>query len=176
MLNFITPLGIERDRERFIRSVNRRAGKGNWFWTFRVGKKLFSYELGMQIYEDAYWIYLRKHTDILKEAMDYFDVYITDRHDLESGLAYKKQSHPYREHYADIAIRRCLRRYGTWFRGKELFHLVGSRLDDSQVPFHLPNLVSNPEKTARAWLESNRLIVIAKEIEDKAKLSEMLVR
>ena len=176
MLNFITPFGIERDREKFVRSVNRRAGKGNWYWVFRVEKKLYSYEFGMQMYEDAYWVHLRKHTDLLKEAMDHFDVYVMDRHDLEAGLSYKKQEHPYNEHYADIAIRRCLRRYGTWFRGKDLMALKGSALDDSQVPFHLPHLVNNPDKSARAWLESNRLIVVAKEIEDKAKLSEMLVR
>jgi len=176
MLNFITPFGIERDREKFIRSVNRKAGKGNWFWVFRVGKKLYSYELGMQLYEDAYWVLLRKRTDLLKEVMDHFDVYVINRHDLDSGLSYKKQEHPYNEHYADIAVRRCLRRYGTWFRGKELMPLKGTSLDDREVPFHLPHLVSNPEKSARSWLESNRLIVVAKTIEDEAKLAEVLVR
>lgn len=176
MLDFISPFGIDKDRERFLKSVDKRAGRGNWFWAFRVDKKLFSYELGMQMYEDAYWVYMRKNLHLIKFLIKHFDVYVTDRHDLESGLTYKKQSHPYYEHYADIAIRRCLRRYGVWFNGKELTPLVGSELDDSKVPFHLPCLINHVEKTAKVWLDSNRIIVIAKEIEDKAKLSEILIR
>jgi hypothetical protein len=176
MISFIAPFGIEREREKFIQSVNRRVGKGNWYWCFRANDKLYSHELGMQLYEDAYWVHLRKKIDLLKKAMQHYDVYVIDRHDLEAGLSYKKQVHPYYEHYADIAVRRCLRRYGIWFNGKDLLHLRGSGLDDVEVPFHLPYLINSPDKTAKAWLECNRVIVVAKEIEDKARLSEMLIK
>lgn len=176
MLSFINPIGISKNRERFIHSINKRVGKGNWFWVFKVGKKLYSNNLGMQLYEDAYWIYLKKNIDALKLIMNSNEIYIINRHDIESGLSYTQQNHPYQEHYADIAIRRCLRRYGTWFRGNELLSLVGSKLDDARIPFHLPHLVNSPDKTLRSWFNSSRAIVVAKTIEDEAKLSEILIR
>ena len=161
MLNFINPFGIDEDREAFIRSVNRKAGKGNWFWVFKVGKQLWAYELGMQLYEDAYWLFLRKDIGRIK--------------DLDSGLDYRKQTQP-GEHYSDIAIRRCMRRFGIWFKGTDIFDISKTQYADRKVPFHLPHLVSSPDKSAKSWIDSNRLIVIAREVEDKCKLAEILVK
>lgn len=176
MLSFITPFGIEGDRKKFVWSIDKRAGKGNWIWAFKVGRNLYSYDLGMQLYEDAYWVYLRKHTDDLKAVINSYNIYVINRHDLDAGLSYKKQEHPYNEHHADIAIRRCLRRYGAWFKGRDLMSLKSLKLDDAHVPFHLPHLVNNPEKSIRSWFDSSRVIVVSKSIEDEAKLAEILIR
>ena len=175
MLNFINPFGIDEDREAFILSVNRKAGKGNWFWVFKVGKQLWAYELGMQLYEDAYWLFLRKDIGRIKELLANLDVFVYNRHDLDSGLDYRKQTQP-GEHYSDIAIRRCMRRFGIWFKGTDIFDISKTQYADRKVPFHLPHLVSSPDKSAKSWIDSNRLIVRAREVEDKCKLAEILVK
>lgn len=176
MLKFVTPFNYSRDKENFLKTMNRTAGKGGWFWVFRVGKQIYSFDLGMQLYEDAYWLLLQKNSKVIKKLVDYYDVFVVNNEDLESGLSYKKQTQKWSDHYADIAIRRCLRRMGVWFKGKELFEVSGTPLDDRRVSFHLPHLVDNPDKSARSWIESNKVIVIAKEVEDQCKLSEILVK
>lgn len=177
MLHYLPVGDIGKHRDEFLAKVHKRAGKGNWFWAFRVGKKLYSWELGIQLYEDAYWQFLRSDISLIKELLGYFNVFVYDRHDLDSGLDYKIQNNS-RDHFQDIAIRRCLIRFGVWFNGKDIMEINGSKFDHNQVPFHLPHLINKPDinKSLRSFMFSNRLIVIAPELEDKAKLSEILIK
>jgi hypothetical protein len=129
----------------------------------------------MQLYEDAYWNLMRSDIDIVKNLIGNFNVYVWDRHDLESVFDYRFQKN-IRDHYSDIAIRRCFVRLGVWFQGKDLFDLKSTDLDSSNVPFHLPHLIEGSDKSARSWIQKNRFIVIATETEDKCKLSGIMVK
>jgi len=178
MLDYIqvSDLGVNRDK--FLAKVTRVAGKGNWFWAFFVKKKLYSWEWGLQLYEDAFWEHLKHNIDDFKNLVDnYSNVYVTNRFDIESGLDYKKQNQ-HSDHYSDIAVRRCLVRFGLSFKGKDILDLNKSMFSQKSVPFHLPHLINKPDDngSAKSWLDTNRLIVTAPEIEDKAKLAEMLIR
>lgn len=175
-MEFVNLYGLDKDREDFTRTINKRAGKGNWFWVFKVGKRLYSYDMGMQLYEDAYWLYLRQDIKRVKYLVGQFDVIVNDCYDRDASLNYSKQAHKWREHYADIAVRRCLRRLGVWFKGKDLLNITKTEFDDQSVPFHMPHLISGTNKSARSWLYKNRMIVIVKEVEDKCQLAEHLVR
>lgn len=172
----IVPIDLAIDREKFIEEINKKVGKGNWYWGFRVKSKLYSWNLGLQLYEDAYWEFLKQNPKLIKELVDYSDVYVYDRYDLKSILDYRKQTQK-RDHFQDIAIRRCLVRFGVWFKGMDILKIPGSKFDDHKVEFHLPHLIYKPDTrcSLHSWF-SNRLIIVAKTIEDKAKLSELLVQ
>lgn len=176
MLDYIQVGDLGKNRDKFIQKVTRSAGKGNWFWTFRCNNKLYSWEMGMQMYEDAYWQFLRNDVSLVKELVGYFNVYVLDRHDIDSSINYKHQLNE-RDHYPDIALRRCLVRLGVWFQGKEILRIPATKFNDCNVPFHLPHLIQKPDdkKSIKSWLDSNRYIVIAPDIEDKCKLSDILV-
>lgn len=166
----VPSLGTKRDE--FVKLLNKRAGKGNWYWAFQVGKLLYSWEFGLQLYEDAYWLYLKNHLTSLKELVtNYGDVYVIDKKDLQAGLDYKKQAQ-YEDHYSDIAIRRSLRRLGVWFKGDRLLKLSDSEFSDSKIPFHLTHLV----KGVVADFLRTRVAVVAVEISDKHELGERLIR
>lgn len=169
---------LGRNRDDFIKKVNKQAGKGNWFWTFQAGKSLYSWQWGMQLYEDAYFLFFKDNASLLKDVVtNYSGVYELDSYDLESKLDYKKQLKP-QDHYQDIAIRRCLTRYGLKFKGKNLLKLPDSDYDHKKIPFHLPHLINKPDKnkSIKSWLDSNRLIVITLTLEDQIELSRVLIK
>jgi hypothetical protein len=175
MLDFIQVADLGQNRDKYLAKVTRTCGKGNWFWVFAVQKKLYSWEWGMQLYEDAFYEYFHKHPDLLKKLVEnYHDIFVFNRFDCDSGLDYKKQNQN-QDHYNDIAIRRCLTRFGISFKGKDLLELGKSDYCHSKVPFHLPHLMKQAG-SVKSWFNSSRLIAVAPEIEDKAKLSELLVR
>lgn len=177
MLEYIeVPLDLNVERDKFIKGLNSKLGKGDWFWGFRVGKKLYAWSWGIQLYEDAYYDFLKQHPKHIRTLVDYSNVYVCDRHDLDAGLDYKKQMQ-LKDHFPDIALRRCLVRLGVWFKGMDILKIPGSELDDACVPFHLPHLIHKPDgvSSIRSWL-SNRLIVVAKTVEEKARLAELMVK
>ena len=179
MLEFFPVRLLGKERDKFCWHMDKKYGRKNWLWAFRVGKKLYSFDLGMQIYEDAYCQFFRNNVSKLKIlAENFYDVCVTDRADLESGLDYHKQTQKW-DHYADIAIRRSLVRLGLWFKGEvDLFKIAGSDYNDGNVPFHLPHLLhrSDAKQSAKAWLSSNRIIAVATSLEDQHKLSKVLVK
>lgn len=177
MIEYVeVPVNLHVDRNKFVNTLNEKVGKGDWFWGFRVGKRLYSWAWGMQLFEDAYYEFLKQNPRQIRALVEYSNVYVWDRHDLDSGLDYKKQTQP-KDHFQDIALRRCLVRFGIWFKGLDILKIPGSDFDDERVKFHLPHLVHKPDSlgSLRSWL-SNRLVVVAKTIEDKAKLSDILVK
>lgn len=177
MLEYVSvPVNLRLDRSKFIEGLNSKIGVGDWFWGFRVGKRLYSWNWGMQLYEDAYLEFIKHHVTLLNELVNYSNVFVLDRHDLNAGLDFQKQNQT-KEHFSDIALRRCLVRLGVWFKGIELLKIPGSQFDEEKIPFHLPHLIFKPDKISsiKSWL-SNRLIIAAKSIEDKAQLANVLIK
>lgn len=177
MINYAEiPVDLDIDRDKFHKGLNDKVGKGDWFWGFRVSKRLYSWSWGLQLYEDAYFEFLKKEPAAIGRLVNHSDAFVYDRRDTDSVLDYKKQNQP-RDHFQDIALRRCLVRFGVWFKGVDLLRVPGSEFDDSSVKFHLPHLIHKPDSvySIRSWL-SNRLIVVAKSVEDKAKLADVLVK
>lgn len=178
MLDFIPVYDLGNNRDKFLAKVTRTVGKGNWFWVFAANKKLYSWDWGVQLYEDAFYNFFLKNFDLLEKlCLNYYNVCVINRFDVDSNLDYKKQLQR-REHYGDIAIRRCLVRFGISFKGKELLHLDKTPYAANMVPFHLPHLIKKPDanKSVQSWLNTNRLIAVANTIEDQAKLSEMMIK
>lgn len=176
MLDLIPVGDLGKNRKKFIAKITKKAGEGNWFWVYRSDKTLISWALGLQLYEDAYYMFFRNNLDVLKEVASYYDVYVYNKLDLESGLKYKAQNQD-GEHYEDVAVRRCMIRFGVNFRGrkKKSYLIPGSSLDHGSVPFHLPHLLRSSRATAKEWLYNNRMIALATTVEDQVKLSRMLV-
>jgi hypothetical protein len=174
-LDFLLPGKIKK-RDQFNNLLNKRVGEGNWFWAFKVKDKLYSWDFGMQLYEDAYYHFLEKNIFWIKKLTSYSDCYVINNKDLESELNYRNQNQRYSDHLQDIAIRRCLVRFGVSFKGKDIFKIKDSDIDDTRVPFHLPHLIRKPNgKSIRAWYNSSRVVVIAQSIEDKLELGEKLI-
>ncbi|RDJ35264.1 MAG: hypothetical protein DWQ19_10645 [Crenarchaeota archaeon] len=178
MLDYIPVSDLGNNRDKFLTKVTRQVGKGNWFWIFVAKNKFYSWEWGIQFYEDAFYSFFRKNIDSLQKlCLNFSDVCVKNRFDIESGLNYKKQTQHY-DHFNDIALRRCLIRFGVAFRGKDLLNLDGTEYDQQKIPFHLPHLIRIPdkEKTVQSWLNSNRFIAVATTVADQAKLSEILIK
>jgi hypothetical protein len=80
------------------------------------------------------------------------DVYDDDPSNVESGLDYSKRGE-LRTHIQEIAIRNCVKRFGRKFGGDKLLqirdrigeHPLSLALSPGQVPFHKPELLSNPD-------------------------------
>lgn len=172
MLEFLHVGELYDKRDSFLYKVDKKVGKQNWSWAFKYNDKFYSYQLGMQMYEDAFWVYLLKNKNLLKELVtNYKEVYRNNYQDLESGLNYNKQLNKL-DHYDDIALRRVIVRFGLSFKGDKMLDIKNSEYSELKVPFHLPCKYN----TVKMWYENCRYIVIATEIEDKVKFSEMLIK
>jgi len=167
---------LGQDRDKFIWKHNKKVGEGNWFWGFKAGKRLYSFDLGMQLYEDAYWTYFKNNMPLLKKVISHSEVFVLKSRDIESGLDYRQQQER-ESHYEDIAVRRCLRRFGVWFKGDKLLKIGSSKLNSQIVKFHLPHLMYKMEDSSvYSWLTNHRVVIIADTTEDQYKLSKVLIR
>ena len=104
----------------------------------------------LQIYEDAYYEFLKSRKDILDwlvhEASDVYDTAISN---IESKLDYSKQE-TLNTHIQDIAIRRSVLRLGKQFKGNMPLEVrsrdkEGWKLSPCNVPFHLPEMILKEE-------------------------------
>lgn len=126
-------------------------GAGNWKLGWVVGDKLVGYREACQLYEDAYYEFLKSQADLLEELVSTAsDVYDDAPTNVHSGFDYEKQE-TNRTHIQDIALRNVIRRLERRFEGS---HLVQIRFKDShlsrcltpgQVPFHRPELITLPD-------------------------------
>src|SRR6266478_5911951 len=119
-------------------------GKGNWQTIWLVAADYLEYKEACRLYEDA------------------SNVYDDDPRNVASGFDYSNRG-DVRTHIQDIAIRNCVKRFGREFRGNKLIqirdrmgeHPLSLALSPGQVPFHKPELVSNPDNLAeirsKAW-------------------------
>jgi hypothetical protein len=139
-------------RDAFNAGFDGQYRAGNWRIAFEMGELTLDLAEMLQVYEDSYLLFLIANPSILEllvtEASDVYDDHPSN---VASGLIYAIQQ-TNRNHYQDIAIRRCLRRLGRQFRGGNLLqirHQIGTHplsmtLSPGTVPFHLPQLVTEP--------------------------------
>jgi hypothetical protein len=143
-------------------------GKANWRSVWLVDGNLLEYEEVCRLYEEAYFEYFKRRPELLECLLETAsDVYDDDPSNVEAGLDYSKQG-TVRTHIQDIAIRNCVERFGSEFKGETLLqirdregeHPLSLALSPGQVPFHKPELLSNPDnlreiRTKAWWLPSS---------------------
>lgn len=164
-------LGSKRNDKR--KECDDKYGKGNWRVVWKI-KDFYVGESGAYaLYEDAYFEFLRKVPDVLKQLVsDASEVYDDSPSNVNCGLDYAVQE-TNRTHLQDIAIRRSLIRLGTWFKGDKLIqirdkvgvHPLSMTLSPGRVPFHKPDLIENPElegwwakSSVESFYQSNKLL------------------
>jgi len=138
-------------------------GKGNWQTIWLVAADYLEYKEACRLYEDAYFENFKKRPELLEYLLEVAsNVYDDDPRNVASGFDYSNRG-DVRTHIQDIAIRNCVKRFGREFRGNKLVqirdrmgeHPLSLALSPGQVPFHKPELVSNPDNLAgirsNAW-------------------------
>ena len=163
-------LGKERDKRHAQWDI--KYGKDNWRLVWKVKNFFFDFLGACALYEDAYFAFLQFHHPMVVQLTDAgSNVYDNELSNIESGLDYTKQESVL-THVQDIAIRRCLVRLGSWFRGAEPIQI---RSHDSKfplspglVPFHRPNLIEQPEivgwwqpGSTESFYQSNRFLQVS---------------
>lgn len=173
MLEIIDAGDLKGNYKKFTNLLNKKAGPGNWWWIFK-SKYLYSFNWGMNHYEDAYYSFLKKRPDLLSPIIESKEIIFDHEKDLISETNYSIQK-SYKEHYADIALRRIMIRLGVQLPGKGYYSIKNEELDPSNVPFHLPHLVNNRRITASDWISQYRKVVIADSIDSQFELSKYLI-
>lgn len=139
-----------KKRDEIIANWNSLYGKGNWKLAYQWGNIVVPREIGIQIYEDGYYEFLKNNKDILewlvKTASDVYDTAPTN---IQSGFDYNHQE-TINTHLHDIAIRRSVLRLGKEFKGDHLVEIrakntEGKILRPGLVPFHLPEMICKEE-------------------------------
>jgi len=149
-------------------------GVGGWRLAWAVGE-VMTIRSGMNmLYEDAYFAYLDSNRDVLKRlAEQACEVYDDEISNVGSGLDYTIQETP-RTHVQDIAIRRCMVRFGVAFKGSELIrirhdlgtHELSMVLSPGHVPFHRPELIVDEIEgwwgggSVEAFYQSNKFLQV----------------
>ena len=133
--------------------LNSWFGPGGWKVMHRLQDgSLITESEAIQLYEDAYYVYLQSNPEILEELLAIAsDVYDTAPSNIHSGFDYTIQETASR-HLQDIAIRRVVRRLDKKFRGTQLIqvrgrHSPGWHLNPGVIPFHKRELVLHPKLT-----------------------------
>lgn len=135
-----------KKRDEVSAGFDQLYGKGNWDIMYLWNDVLVPRSFGIQLYEDAYYEYLKKAQDVLDWLITTAsDVYDTAPSNVEAGLSYDRQETP-NNHVHDVAIRRAVMRLGCTFQGTTLMQVrgektLGYQLSPHIVPFHLPNLI-----------------------------------
>ncbi|MEK6897972.1 MAG: hypothetical protein AABX28_01290 [Nanoarchaeota archaeon] len=117
-----------------------------WRIAWEFGNLILDKHEALQIYEDAYYEFLKNNHGILQWLIKTAsDVYDTAPSNVESRFNYDEQETP-NNHLHDIAIRRAVLRNGVWFQGEHLVEVrkpgsEGEILSPYAVPFHLPHLI-----------------------------------
>jgi len=132
---------------------NRLFGVKQWRLAWSVRGYPFSRAQMTMLYEDAYFAFLSQNEDVLEQLLaEASDVYDDATSNMKSGLNYGVQETE-RTHAQDIAIRRVVSRLGRVFDGPQPIqirdalgeHSLSLTLSPGQVPFHLPDLLIQPE-------------------------------
>lgn len=169
------PSQFGKDRDKRYREYDEKYGKGNWRLVWEVGGSAIDRDGIVMLYEDAYYFFFKSHPDALERLLkDASDVYDDAPSNVTSGLDYDKQETD-RTHLQDISIRRVVIRLGRAFTGKQLVqirdtqgsHPLSVTLSPGQVPFHMPELIKQPEATGwwkpgtvESFYQSNRVLQV----------------
>lgn len=154
---------------------DERYEAGNWRLAWQIGDYVGGVEAAVAPYEDAYLAFLSSNVPVLEQLIiEAADVYDDAVSNVGCGLNYAAQETD-RTHLQDIAIRRSLVRLGRWFRGSDLIqirdslglHPLSLVLSPGRVPFHRPDLITQPELTGwwqpgsvEAFYQSNKLLQV----------------
>ena len=117
-----------------------------WRLAWEWGSKILTKPEALQIYEDAYFLFLKENQDLLDWITKFaLDVYDTALSNIKAGLSYDKQE-TLDNHLHDVAIRRAILRNGRWFEGNHFVEVrkpgsEGEILAPYAVPFHLPHMI-----------------------------------
>ncbi len=152
-----TQLGyFGRHRDERFSEYDQQFGRGRWRIAWARGESVLGFDGVVMLYEDAYFAYLALRPALLEEFVaTASDVYDNERSNLTSGLDYSKQEGS-RTHLQDIALRRCVIRFGREFAGSRLIqirdqdakppvHPLSLTLSPGRVPFHRPEWIRQPE-------------------------------
>jgi hypothetical protein len=138
-------------------------GPAGWRLVWKFDRATLDRPAMCQVYEDAYYFYLRSHRSILDELCAVAsDVYDDAPTNVTSGVDYTLQETP-RTHVQDIAIRRCLPRLGRRFDGDRLIqirhsdgdHPLSLILSPGKVPFHAAGLIFDRPRITGWWDENS---------------------
>ena len=158
-----SPGYVGKRRNELWAERDSKYGKGKWQLIWLVVGDYLEYTEACRLYEDAYFENFKKRPELLEYLLEVAsNVYDDNPSNVESGFDYSKRG-DVRTHIQDIAIRNCVKRFGRAFRGNKLVqirdrmgdHPLSLALSPGQVPFHKPELVSNPDNLAeirsKAW-------------------------
>lgn len=152
------PSFFGKKRDSKTAEYDEKYGKGNWRIMWKIHDKVYDFNIAIQLYEDAYFVYMHNNPSILNQIChEASEVYDNAETNVESGFDYNKQEND-SNHYQDISVRRVIWRLGKTFEGKNLVQIrhnsmstVGQMLSPGRVPFHLQKYVEKPVK--RGWWE-----------------------
>lgn len=165
-----------KKRDTIHDQFNAKYGVGNWRIAWQFGSQALPFQTAIQIYEDAYYEYLKIDRGALEQLLqEAREVYDNAETNVNSGLDYSIQENN-SNHYQDISVRRVVLRLGRSFKGNELVQIrhqsdsmVGSLLSPGRVPFHLPSLIVIPAKegwwgkyTVEEFWQSNKILQVKK--------------
>tara|TARA_Y100000310_G_scaffold1987_1_gene2486 strand:- start:1068 stop:1616 length:549 start_codon:yes stop_codon:yes gene_type:complete len=150
---------VGKKRNRAIRELNERYGKGNWRIVWRWAEDVIEREEALTHYEGSYV----KFFDENQGELDWLvrtasDVYDMSPNDIYSGTNYDRNQRG-ATHIQDIAIRRAVIALGREFEGDHLVQIrenkEGGRLNPGRVPFYMPEMVVRPK--LRGWWNSDSI-------------------
>lgn len=172
------PSYFGKNKAKRIKAYNKNHGVDNWQLAWQVGDDLLPFELAIQLYEDAYYEYLKDNEDTLdylcKNASEVYDNAMTN---VMSGFDYTIQEND-SNHYQDISVRKAIYRLGRKFEGDGFaiqirtnsLDEVGKRLSPGFLPFHLPLYISKPVQvgwwgrgTVEEFWQSNKVLIVKKD-------------
>jgi len=137
---------------------NKEYGEGNWRLAWQWGDLVIERKEALQIYEDAYYEFLRSDPGILSWLVNTAsDVYDTAPTNVQARFSYEMQETP-NNHIHDVAIRRAVLRLGKWFQGSSLIQVRSTseeswKLSPCMVSFHHPELILPEENFLLGKLE-----------------------
>lgn len=145
-------------RDEIQKGYDEKYGKGNWRISYWINWGIRDFDDAIQLYEDAYYLYLKSHPKILDELCKTASFVYDNAESNIDCMGYHDQE-SYSNHYQDIAVWRSLWRLGRKLEGKELVqirttskHKIGRMLNPSEIPFHLPQYVRKP--VLKGWWKS----------------------
>ena len=167
-----------KHREKRYHEWNQKYGKENWRIVWKIGDAYVDFLGTCRLYEDAYYAFLAANRDVLEQLIkEACEIYDDEPSNLQSRFNYLKQE-TQRTHIQDIAIRRCVIRFGLWFCGRKLIrirqekgnHSISITLSPGRVPFHKVELIEKPELigwwlpgTVESFYQSNKYLQVKKD-------------
>lgn len=144
-----------KEKSKKYAEYDKKFGPNNWGIFWKVGTNFTDFLGACKYYEDAYCIFLNSRKDVLAQLVnEASDVYDDDVSNVKSEFDYTVQETG-RTHIQDIAIRNSAKRLGIQFRGRKLIQIRHDRgthplsmiLSPGRVPFHMPEIIEQPELT-----------------------------